>query len=264
MARTSTFVSPHKGFIEGSMEKHITKFNPEDLDLNFLKSVDWDIVEFQTTIDVELLEDYYNVLNTTYKHLEFHFKLKEYLLPEIYETYAKTGRVGNYEGDVSGWSASWPADRDVPCAGKRHVNPEKYPELLKYNLDAEADNFYSDSKIMELYKFGLVKKLLDTYSEKALRQLLVSRHGPGAQVHTHTDGSYKKLHIPMITNDDAYFVFGPNGERRYNMVPGKVYMINPSVPHGTINLGSTDRVHILSRIDPEFVPEFAKLHTNIE
>jgi uncharacterized RmlC-like cupin family protein len=48
------------------------------------------------------------------------------------------------------------------------------------------------------------------------------------------------------------------------MVPGKVYMINPSVPHGTINLGSTDRVHILSRIDPEFVPEFAKLHTNIE
>jgi hypothetical protein len=246
------------------MEKHITKFNPSDLDLNFLKSLDWDIVEFQTTIDTGLLKEYYNVLNTTYKHLEFHFKLKEYLLPEIYETYVKTGRVGNYQGDVSGWGTSWPADRDIPCAGKRHVNPEKYPELLKYNLDAEADNFYTDSKIMKFYNFGLVNKLIDIYSEKALRQLLVSRHGPGGQVHTHTDGSYKKLHIPMITNDNAYFIFGNKGERRYNMIPGKVYMINPSVPHGTINLGNTDRVHILSRIDPEYVPEFARLHINIE
>ncbi len=245
------------------MEKYITNFLPEDLGSDFLKSLDWDIVEFKTTIDVKLLEDYYTALVTNYKHLEFNFLLKEFLREDIYDTYIKTNKVGNYEGDVSGWGISWPVDRDIPCAGKRHVKTEKYPELLKYDLDAIADNFYSDSRIMEVYKFGLVKKLIDVYSDKALRQLMVSRHGPGARVHNHSDGPYKKLHIPLISNPEALFVFGSNGERQYHMEPVKVYMINPSVTHGTVNFGSSDRVHILTRIDPDFVSEFAKIQINL-
>jgi len=246
------------------MDRYITDYNPEDFTPEFLNSYDWDIIEFKATIDISLLEDYYDVLKTDLAHLEFHFGLKEYIKKEIFEMWTETNRVGNYEGNVSGWGISWPAERNIPCAGKRHVNPIHYPELEKYDLDADGDGFYADSKIMSVYKSGIVNKMIKEWGEPALRQLLAIKHPPGTRVHNHHDGSYKKLHIPMHSNDQALFCFGENDERKYVMKPGKIYMINPIVNHSTINNGTTERVHFLTRIDPEYVTTFAGITTHIK
>ena len=94
--------------------------------------------------------------------------------------------------------------------------------------------------------------------------MLVSRHPPGLRVTNHVDSDLKKLHIPLYTNPDAVFTFGDNDERVYPMELGKMYIINPIVPHGTFNGGVTERVHLLSRIDLDYIPEVAGMQGNIE
>lgn len=226
--------------------------------------LDWDVIELDLQINVDLVNDYYARLTTDLAHFCFDFNSKEYIRPEIYETFKAEGRMGNYLGNVGAWSVSWPVERDIPCPSKSQANLEKYPELQQYDVHAIKTDFYYDAKPQEKYKFGLLNKLLETLTDKSLRQILIAKHPPGLQVRTHTDGPAKKVHIPLFTNKDAYFTFGEFGERKYQMEVGKIYIINPLVPHGTINGGSTDRVHLLSRVDFEFIPELINMRGFIE
>ena len=234
---------------------------PEHItDVNILTgNLDWDIVELDFTISTSELHAYYNKLKTDLYNFNFSFDSKDYLRPDIYETYKKHNRVGNYAGNIQGWSISWPIDRDIPCPSKSQANINMYPELQ--NLSEQ--DFYYNSNPQQKYKFGILNSLIDTLSMPALRQMLMALHPPGLVVDTHTDGEVKKLHIPFYTNSDAVFTFGENRERKYHMELGKGYIINTLVPHGTENLGSTERVHLLSRVDIDFMQSLLNLKQHI-
>lgn len=219
----------------------------------------WDIVELDFTIDTHLLEDYYSKLRTDLYNFNFSFDSKEYLRSEIYETYKKENRVGNYSGNIQGWSISWPVERDIPCPSKSQANYDMYPELQGLS----DQDFYYNSMPQGKYKFGILNSLIDTLSLSSLRQMLMALHPPGLRVDTHTDGQVKKLHIPFYTNKDAVFTFGENRDRKYHMELGKAYIINTMVPHGTENPGSTERVHLLSRVDNDFMQSLLDLKCHI-
>lgn len=226
--------------------------------------LDWDVIELNLKINTKLIEEYYKFLTTDLSNLCFDFNSKEYIRPEIYETFKKEGRMGNYLGNIGAWTVSWPVERDIPCPSKSQANLEKYPELLKYDIESVKTDFYFEAKPQQKYVFGLMKKLIDTLTEKSLRQMIIAKHPAGLIVKTHTDGPDKKIHIPFFTNKDSFFVFGENRERRYHMEVGKIYIINPLVPHGTENLGNSDRLHLLSRIDFDYIPEVLNLQGCIE
>jgi len=229
-----------------------------DVDALF-NSLEWDIIELDFSIDKDDLESYYTQLKTRLQNLCFSFNSKEYLRPEIYDRFQKENAVGNYQGNVQGWSVSWPIERDIPCPSKSQANIDMYPELQ--NLDEEK--FYYDCVPMQVYKFGILNKMLETLSLQSLRQMLIALHPPGLKVNTHTDGKTRKLHVPFYTNKDAVFTFGENRERTYHMELGKGYIINTLVPHGTENNGNTERVHLLSRVDDDFMQSLLLINCNI-
>lgn len=231
--------------------RYLKHCNPEDLSIEFLASEEWDIIELDLTIDTVQLFNYYHALKTEFADFCFSFGSKEYLRPEIYERFQKEGCVGNYIGNVTAWSISWPVERDIPCPSKHQANPEIYPEIK----DISHQDFTAKAHPQKRYVFGILEKLLTKLSERALRQILISNHPVGLRVTTHVDSDLKKLHIPIYTNKDAVFTFGENGERVYQMKVGKIYIINPIVPHGTFNGGDTERTHLLSRIDLDYIPE---------
>jgi hypothetical protein len=240
--------------------KHLKNSNSLELTTEFLASKEWDIIELDITVDPVQLNDYYHTLKTGLAHFCFNFDSKEYLRPEVYERFQKEQKVGNYIGNVDAWSVSWPIDRDIPCPSRFQADPNVYPEIK----DISQMDFAETARPQKQYVFGILKKLLDTLSERALRQMLVSRHPAGLRVTNHVDSDLKKLHIPLYTNPDAVFTFGDNDERVYPMELGKMYIINPIVPHGTFNGGNTERVHLLSRIDLDYIPEVAGMQGNIE
>jgi len=224
-----------------------------------IDNLDWDIIELKATFDPAKMHSYYMHLKDNLSHLEFSFTSQQYLRQDIYEQYKNYGSVGNYLGNISGWSISWPVDRDIPCPSKSQANQDMYPEIR----ELDEKEFYEQSKPMEHYKFGVLNEIIDTFGPRALRQMLMAVHPPGLMVNTHTDGLVRKLHIPFYTNPDAVFVFGENRERVYPMEVGKAYIINTLVPHGTENLGDTERVHLLSRIDLDYVPRMLSITNKI-
>jgi hypothetical protein len=131
-----------------------------------------------------------------------------------------------------------------------------YPEL-------KTADFYHDSKMISHYNFGYLKTLYEILTEKSLRQMLMSNHPAGLYVLKHIDGDFKKLHIPFQTNDQALFQFGEDLEREYPMPLGKAYMINPKVPHGTVNNGQDARIHLISRVDFEYMPTLFSINSLI-
>lgn len=231
--------------------------NINDVSILF-DNLDWDIVELDFTIDKISLNKYYDKLKTDLHRFNFSFDSKEYLRPEIYDTYKTHKRVGNYSGNIQGWSISWPVNRDIPCPSKSQANLNMYPELK----DLSEQDFYN-SLPQEHYKFGILTSLIDNLSLSALRQMLMALHPSGLVVNTHTDSEVKKMHIPFYTNKDAVFTFGKNRERKYHMELGKAYIINTLVPHGTENTGSSERVHLLSRVDNEFMQSLLNINNHI-
>ena len=81
-------------------------------------------------------------------------------------------------------------------------------------------------------------------------------HGTGKLLNYKTISFFQYfLLYPILynlkTNDKNVFCFGPNHERKYPMEAGKAYIINTHIHHGTLNEGTTERAHILARIQSD-------------
>jgi hypothetical protein len=109
-----------------------------------------------------------------------------------------------------------------------------------YNVHKNSLHEYRDTELM----FGFATKIKNKFPY--LKQLVISAHPPGVKVSTHIDNTeYIKVHIPIFSNSRAYFSFDTE---QFVLLPGKMYLINTTIPHGTENLGNTTRVHMLFKI----------------
>lgn len=216
-----------------------------------LESNDWDVIELDITICEKKLYEYYIFLTTELQNFLFSFDSKKYIKEEIYNTFKEQGRVGNYHGNVEAWSVSWPVERDIPCPSKSQANWDMYPELRT----TSADDFYY-AKPQQKYMYGVMNEFAKKFTDRAMRKVLVAKHPPDLTVANHIDGPIFKIHVPLFTNKDAVFVFGEDRDRIYHMEIGKAYLINTTVVHGTHNGGKTDRIHMLSRVDSDYLIQF--------
>lgn len=57
----------------------------------------------------------------------------------------------------------------------------------------------------------------------------------------HVDYS-KRLHIPLITNPDAYMIIDKN---MFHLDYGKAYITDTTLPHTAMNSGKKDRIHLV-------------------
>jgi len=117
-----------------------------------------------------------------------------------------------------------------------------------YHIDAgeeisEADNCQVPTELI----FGFSKKIIDTFPE--VRQLGISGHPPNTKIDLHPDNDeFLKIHIPIITNPDAWFFYE---DEKFNMQVGNAYLVNTTILHGTYNQGSTDRIHMIFKFPAE-------------
>ena len=76
----------------------------------------------------------------------------------------------------------------------------------------------------------------------------LSRLIPGRGYEFHRDPQpddwITRVHVPVITNPDAWFAWEPDSGRRVNFEAGKAYSFNTLVPHAFWNDGTADRIHL--------------------
>lgn len=122
-------------------------------------------------------------------------------------------------------------DPSKPCPPYHIKNDNETIESNTFDVETELN-------------FGFAKKIIDTFPN--IRQTVIAAHPPKTKIDLHTDtDNFVKVHIPIITNEKSYFVFE---DEQFNLEVGHVYLINTSLPHGTTNLGDSDRVHFIFKI----------------
>lgn len=171
------------------------------------------IVPLDIEFNLNELLEYYNTLERDYQHLKWTFKND-----------VEDADKGHKHDGIFGWGIqSNLNDLSKPCP--------------PYDIHKERTDVYRDTELV----FGFAKKIIDYFP--GVRQLGIAGHPHGVEILQHKDNDeFYKIHIPIITNDEAYFVFGDDN---YVMKPGKMYFVETEIMHGTVNKGLTPRVHML-------------------
>lgn len=210
--------------------------------------MNWDIITLDTVVDIEKLQKWTDEVTSKYSYLWFNFS-KTHYIKEKYESsdfdfdgYGAGNHLKNLMEDnktnIDYMELSWPCEKEIPCppvwAGKQQFYPELYDG--------------SQYKIQDKFSFGYFKKLLKTYGAKYFDRASLIRHQPNTVLTKHIDGpDIVRLHIPIYCNKGSKFLYGDNLEREYHLELGKAYLINASVPHGTVN-GNTTRLHLQTKV----------------
>jgi hypothetical protein len=120
-----------------------------------------------------------------------------------------------------------------------------------YNVHKLGSDEYRDTKLV----FDFAEKIRNRFPYA--RQVSIAAHPPGTKINLHTDtDSYLKVHVPILSNDSAYFFFE---NERVVLKPGKMYLVNTTKLHGTVNEGNSLRVHLFFKIPVDKVEEVTKI-----
>lgn len=175
--------------------------------------------------------EYLNEVENNFLHLKWHADSN---LDTIYDADLQDNIKGVY-----GWGIqSNLDDLSKPCP--------------PYNIHKQRTDIYQNTPLV----FGFAKWLLEIFPYA--RQMSIAAHPPGTKIRTHIDtDTWLKIHIPLISNNKSYFVFNDN---LIVMHPGKIYLVNTSVPHSTINNGESTRVHLFFKIPADKIVEIMELN----
>lgn len=174
------------------------------------------------------LERYFENVKDLYQYLKWTSDLKE----------DANGHQKHSIDGVYGWGIqSNLEDLDVPCP--------------PYNVHKNGSDNYRDTPLV--FDFADLIREKIPYS----RQLSIAAHPPGTKINLHTDSdNYLKIHIPIKTNDKAYFNFE---DTQFVLQPGKMYLVNTNKLHGTSNEGDTYRTHLFFKIPVDKIDEITRL-----
>jgi hypothetical protein len=173
------------------------------------------ITPLDIQFDLNEALDYYYTLESKFQHLKY--------TPDANLLDGSNHKISNFYG----WGIqSNLEDLTKPCP--------------PYHVHKNGSNVYRNTELV----FGFAEKITLVFPEA--RQLGIAVHPPGVEIEQHVDNDeYFKIHIPLISNLDSYFIFEDKMDR---MLPGKLYAVDTQYMHGTSNKGSTNRVHLLFKI----------------
>lgn len=126
-----------------------------------------------------------------------------------------------------------------------------------YNITKESKLEYQDTEAM----FGYVNEIRNKFPFAT--QFSVAAHPPGVLVNNHTDSdNLIKVHIPIVTNSKAYFIFPPT-VKVVLPADGRMALVNTRELHGTHNQGDNERVHLFFKIPSEYENEVVNMKEEV-
>ena len=104
-------------------------------------------------------------------------------------------------------------------------------------------NELSYDQLNPFYKGTIIETLINQFNLKRTRLMWIN---PYACYSIHKDTT-PRIHIPMITNPECYFVFKTGIIQ--HMPAGAVYWTDTTVPHTFMNCSDISRLHLVGAID---------------
>jgi hypothetical protein len=177
------------------------------------------VKELDINFNLEYALEYLNILESKFNHLRWNVEDE---INSVRDADLQDSIKGVY-----GWGIqSNLEDLNAPCP--------------PYNIHKNSSDVYRNTPLV----FGFAEQLLQMFP--SARQLSIAAHPPGTKIRTHTDtDTWLKIHIPLISTENSWFIFD---DKKFYMKPGKMYLVNTSVPHSTNNEGTDTRIHLFFKV----------------
>ena len=171
-------------------------------------------------------------------------------------------KIGNFDiGDirktVRDFNSEWEIDntRNTKHGAQRETNVYWLVDVIEiHKLDQlktmpKTDNIELLNKVLEVISY------LEENVDGKLARAILARLPAGSRVYEHTDKgrlfeSTHRFHIPLISNAGCKVRIG---ETDIHMEEGECWEINNLLRHSAVNLGVTDRIHLIFDIAPRYL-----------
>jgi len=212
------------------MERNIT--NPKDYTAEQLRNYDWDVIELPITFDTVAMMEWYNTVVEKHSDNIFHIGKLEFIRPDFKEKAVEFAERHLW-GKGEQWTLQWSYQRDGVIPFIYVADPAMYPEIK------EPDFSNTSNTNLEIYNFGMYKKLLDTFGDECMKVCRLVRFANETGLKQHTDinppNFLIRMHFQIQATENAYWWFGENRERSYKVKQGHVYLYNTAVVHAAKN-----------------------------
>lgn len=191
--------------------------------------MDWKVKELNLKFSFDELLQYYNYLESSWIHLMWTSNQQNVVNSDKH-------KIEN----VYGWGIqSNLNDLTQPCP--------------PYHVHSNGTDTYRDTALM----FGFAESIKNSFPYS--RQHSIAVHPPGTEIALHTDNSkWLKIHIPITGNEGSFFIFE---DEQFVFEPGKAYLVNTSLLHGTNNLGTTNRAHFFFKVPFDKIDDVLSVNT---
>jgi hypothetical protein len=114
---------------------------------------------------------------------------------------------------------------------------------------------YYDTPAWQVWQ-PLLQPLLDAailpygFAQPEFPKAMLARLEAGQVIDSHVDGAGSnlrthKIHVPLITNPGALFMSRDEG---FHLAYGRAWEVNNIAPHGGVNRGEADRIHLIFEV----------------
>jgi hypothetical protein len=189
--------------------------------------MDWKVKELELEFSLQELTEYFDYLESSWIHLRWDSDRNDTVDAEKHVL-----------DGVYGWGIqSNLTDLTVPCP--------------PYHVHKDGTQEYRDTALM----FGFAERIKQVFPYS--RQHSIAVHPPGTVIGMHIDTpKWLKIHIPITGNDKSFFIFE---DEQFVFQPGKAYLVNTSLMHGTNNLGSTNRANFFFKVPADKIEDVLKI-----
>lgn len=189
---------------------------------------DFDVIELTNIkFDYQELLDYYNKIESDFKQLRW-------IMPPKDTSYGSKQYPKGYDSAVGIFNYAIQTNLKTDNIPAPSFNVKWIPK--------EEKLMYFTKKTQ--LAFGFAEKILNAFEN--VEELVITGHPRGTGIGPHIDNQINfRIHFPIISNNESYFGFNNN---KYILEKGKVYLVNTSRTHWTLNQGDTDRVHLFFKV----------------
>jgi len=236
------------------MDRYIT--NPKDYTFNDLLNYNWDVIELPITVDTIGMMNWYTEIDKNYSDSKFDLSMLHLLQPQLRDKMPMFIEK-NLWGTPEQWTLQWSYDRDGVIPFIFAGDPDQFPEIK--DPDFSKNSNYN----LEKYYFGTYKKYVETFGSNCFKVNRLVRFKKNTGLKSHVDiekpNFLIRMHLQIQVDDNAFWYYGENMERKYTTKPGHVYLFNTHSLHAAVNNSDNDWILLHNNPNEEAINQLLQL-----
>jgi hypothetical protein len=217
------------------MNRFIT--DPENYTFDDLQNYDWDVIQTNITVDSVKMLEWFNAIEEQFADCCYSPLGDMDLADPDKKEFALSFMPNNLVwGQPLQWTLQWSYDRPGKLPFLQLADPAQFPEI------SDPDFQKKFNKNLPKYLFGMYETYYNTFGPDCFEVTRLVKMNQDVGLRTHVDIQNPefliRMHLQIQIDENAWWKFGDNMERKYTFEPGKVYLYNTAVKHAARNESS--------------------------